>query len=108
MEGGGSDWGEDRRNEKREASFDGPRVPGLPRDLTLTESQKQKRKGEARLKRYDERAERRGGKGEQESRRESRRCRQKCKISLLPVGNSDRHFFSVAAIDVALVMKNYI
>lgn len=28
------------------ASFDGPRVPGLPRDLTLTESQKWKRKDE--------------------------------------------------------------
>lgn len=28
------------RSGKREASFDGPRVPGLPRDLTLTESQK--------------------------------------------------------------------
>ncbi|KZC07861.1 hypothetical protein WN55_09847 [Dufourea novaeangliae] len=37
---------------EREASFDGPRVPGLPRDLTLTESQKWKRKDEPGLKRY--------------------------------------------------------
>lgn len=29
-----------QRGKEREASFDGPRVPGLPRDLTLTESQK--------------------------------------------------------------------
>lgn len=35
MEGGRS-----ARGKEREASFDGPRVPGLPRDLTLTESQK--------------------------------------------------------------------
>lgn len=40
MEGGGRDRGENRGSGKREASFDGPRVPGLPRDLTLTESQK--------------------------------------------------------------------
>lgn len=36
MEGGGRG----ARGKEREASFDEPRVPGLPRDLTLTESQK--------------------------------------------------------------------
>lgn len=38
MEDGGD--GRRARGKEREASFDGPRVPGLPRDLTLTESQK--------------------------------------------------------------------
>lgn len=39
MEGGG-DGGRGAGGKEREASFDEPRVPGLPRDLTLTESQK--------------------------------------------------------------------
>lgn len=49
-----------------------------------------------------------GRAGEKESKRESRRCREKCKILLFLVGNSDRrNFFPVATIVAALV-KNYI
>jgi len=55
-------------------------------------------------------ADRGGGQSGQESERESRRCRRKCKILplLLPVGNSDERFFSIAAIVATLIMKNYI